>query len=146
MADRYNIDYILKMEPLRDQIISSIGKLFISMVYVNIRDDEARFLNKHVDFFLDLDGEFSATDICRRYRYDYVEEEYRTLVREFLEFDTINERLADKDVISCVYKRYNIGWCRGYIFAVERDADGRIISFIFAIQDIDEDSKTKQAE
>lgn len=145
MEERYSIDYILKMEPLREQIISSIGKLFISMIYVNIKDDEARFLTKHVDFFVDIDGEFSATDICRRYRYDYVEEEYRSMVREFLEFDTLDERFAEKDVLSCEYKRYNIGWCRGYLFTVEKEPNGKIISFIFAIQVID-DEKTKELE
>ncbi|WP_432628146.1 hybrid sensor histidine kinase/response regulator [Brotaphodocola sp.] len=74
----------------------------------------------------------------------WVAAEYRPVIRIFVDFDTIDRRLADKPSISQEYIDCNGNWIRCVLIPVKRDASGRNLQILCAIQEIN-DEKEKLA-
>lgn len=73
-----------------------------------------------------------------------VETEYTELVREFMDLDTIKQRLKDTDVLSCEYRGKQIEWGRIVLAPAKWDKDGRLEKVVFAIQDITEQKSREE--
>lgn len=72
-----------------------------------------------------------------------VKTEYENVIREFMNLDTLEERLKDKKVLSCDYEGKIIGWGRIILAPAKRNEDGHLEKVVFAVQDI---SKQKRLE
>ncbi|MBQ9765912.1 MAG: response regulator [Lachnospiraceae bacterium] len=130
---------MIRTDALKEQIIATISKMYISMVYINLKDNEGFFISKHHDFFTEYKDGFVPNEIIDIYCSEYIEGGYQAQVTEFLDLSSLDERFADKEILSCEYRRLGIGWCRGTLFLQEKDEDGKVASFIFAVQIIDEE-------
>lgn len=72
-----------------------------------------------------------------------VEEEYIEVVREFMNLDTMEQRMKDTNVLSCEYHGKQIEWGRMVLAPAKWNQNGRLERIVFAVQDITE-QKTKE--
>ncbi|MBQ6122259.1 MAG: hypothetical protein IJI59_11030 [Clostridia bacterium] len=74
-----------------------------------------------------------------------VEENYRERMLEFVNTDTLAERLKDRNSVATEFRSLQYGWCSFRFFAMDR-ADGKPLEdVVFAIQDINEEKKEQEA-
>lgn len=72
-----------------------------------------------------------------------VKTEYENVIREFMNLETVEERLKDKKVLYCDYEGKIIEWGRIILAPAKKDADGHLEKVVFAVQDI---TKQKRLE
>ena len=72
-----------------------------------------------------------------------VEEEYAETVREFMNLDTMEQRMKDSNMLSCEYHGKQTGWGRIVLAPAKRNQDGSLEKVVFAVLDITEE-KTRE--
>ena len=73
-----------------------------------------------------------------------VESEYRQAVREFMNLDTMEQRMKDADVLTCEYHGRQIEWGRIVLAPAKRNRYGRLEKVVFAVQDITEQKSREE--
>ena len=64
-------------------------------------------------------------------------------MREFLDINTINERMCFKNVMSMEFKGRTTGWSEAYLIVGNRDADGLVDDVFVATRGINEEKLQK---
>ncbi|MBR4719267.1 MAG: response regulator [Lachnospiraceae bacterium] len=72
-----------------------------------------------------------------------VKEEFRDSLHEFIDFDTLDERLAMTNTTIVEFIRDDGLWCRGRFVASERTPEGRLSHVLCLIEDIDEEKRKR---
>lgn len=73
-----------------------------------------------------------------------VEAEYVNVIREFMNPDTMENRMRDMNVLSREYHGKNIEWGRIVLAPAKRNQDGGLERVVFAVQDITEQKKREE--
>ncbi len=73
-----------------------------------------------------------------------VEKEYVEPVRQFMELDTMEQRMKDKNVLSFEYQGKQIEWGRIVLAPAKWDQSGRLEKVVFAVQDITEQKSREE--
>lgn len=71
--------------------------------------------------------------------------EYADLMSEFLDLDTVDDRLKEKQVITCEFKGVTTDWSQAYIIAGERDDHGELKNIFFAFRTIHDEKEKEEA-
>lgn len=66
---------------------------------------------------------------------------YRQLILDFIDFETLDERMRGKITISQEFIGNVSGWCRARFIAVEYDDNGKLKKVLFTIEVIDEEKR-----
>lgn len=124
--------------------LSNLSRVFYAVFYVHLNDDTyqeitADVLNKAEKPEL-LRNARAVLDAVRSWR---VQSKYLDQVKAFMNLDTIQERLKDRDYVSIQYEDIEIGWVEAYLIAGTRDADGKPQYIFWAVKSI---AETKQIE
>ena len=67
-------------------------------------------------------------------------------LREFINFSTVNERMKEKDVITCEYIGMTFGWCQLYMIAGDRDEGASIKTLFIASRTIHEEKQREEKQ
>lgn len=73
-----------------------------------------------------------------------VEAEYVNAIREFMNLDTMENRMRDMNALSREYHGKNIEWGRIVLAPAKRNRDGGLERVVFAVQDITEQKKREE--
>ena len=74
----------------------------------------------------------------------WLEEGMRPYLKEFLDFSTLNARLADRNALTAEFiDRENI-WYRGRIICAERRPDGTVTRILWGAESIDEEKRQRE--
>lgn len=68
----------------------------------------------------------------------------RSDMLEFVDFSTLNERMANSDTISMEYLNHESKWYRARFIASERKEDGSLKSVIYAAEEIDKEKRSRE--
>ncbi len=74
-----------------------------------------------------------------------VRPEYAELMSEFLNLDTVDDRLREKQVITCEFKGVTTDWSQAYIIAGERDDHGKLKNIFFTFRTIHDEKEKEEA-
>ena len=72
-------------------------------------------------------------------------EDYKEIVLDFINLDTVGERLKNRNSIACDYKDINDIWHRIRIFAMDHMEDEKLDKIILAIQEINEEKLEEES-
>ncbi|MGN1083694.1 MAG: diguanylate cyclase domain-containing protein [Lachnospiraceae bacterium] len=73
-----------------------------------------------------------------------VAEEYVEAIHEFMNLDTMEQRMKDTDVLTCEYHGKQIGWGRIVLAPAKWNQDGGLEKVVFAVQDITEQKSREE--
>lgn len=130
---------------------SVLSQIYISMNYINVQthqfhviktpDEVTEFLKKEQeeDPFATI-GETFKEHIEKIFR-KFCSKEYMETELEFLNLDTVEERLKGKTSIVSEYYGNIYGWCRDRFIPIDYDADGNLLHVLCCIECIDEQKK-----
>jgi len=123
----------------------ALASIFASMFRVDLVNDTYSVIVSTSD----VSNSIRKYSTCYSEAYLQVIEEtcathFQNSLLEFLNPQTIDERLKDKNFISIEFVSKNYGWCNGIIIKEETNND-KITSFIFAIEIIDLDKQREKA-
>ena len=74
-----------------------------------------------------------------------VEENYRERMLEFVNTDTLAERLKDRNSVAIEFRSQQYGWCAFRFFAMDRTEGKPLEDVVFAVQNINEEKKEQEA-
>ena len=125
----------------RTSIIGAISKIFSEMYYINLQDNTIQKIASDDLMQKEQNEEKDARTVLRELADTQVVGAFRPIVRNFMDFDTMDMRLGDRGIISQEYVDNKGDWIRSSIMPSERDEQGRNISVVCVCRPITAEKK-----
>ena len=123
----------------RTEIISAIATLYVTIVYANVKERTYELLEGYdlVQKILGQKGKID--DVMERLPAAFAALEWREKYREFLDFDTLTERLSNTNSVSIEFMGANREWRLCRFIVKSRDAQGNVEDVLYVARDITEE-------
>lgn len=128
-----------KAKPYEDKekIFDAMSKFYLYIYSCNLDTEiyqEVYNASTHVHAILGETGNINIAikDLCRM----LVKPEYVSSVVDFIDLNTMRQRLQNKKYIAQQFEGSYTGWLEGVVFPCEISEDGTILQVIFAVRDI----------
>ena len=132
-------------EEQRSAIIAALGNAFTGY-YLNLEKKTCqKIISPDNPNFL-LGAELDAPETLSHLAEEMAEPSHQSLMRIFLDVDTMGERLGDKIVIVQEFADCQGGWVRCSIFPVERDGEGRNRSVLCTLRSVTAERKEAESQ
>ena len=123
----------------RSEIISTIATLYVTIIHANIKKRTYELLKGH-DFVQKILGQKGKIDdIMEQLPTAFATMEGREKYREFLNFDTLTERLRNTNYVSTEFVSINGGWRLSRFIVKSRDTQGNVVDVLYVVRDITEE-------
>ncbi len=129
-------DARLRGEREHAEVVNSLATIYSTIFSVDIADHRYRVLTS-----VPLMGEVAEPsgnfdDVRDKVLESFIDQEYRESMREFLDFNTLTERLKYVNTITTEYKAPDGRWMQSRIIVKKRDADGTAKEVLYVAHDI----------
>ena len=123
----------------RTEIVSAIATLYITIIYANVKERTYELLEGYdlVQKILGQKGKID--DVMERISTAFAALEGREKYREFLDFDTLAERLRNTNSVSIEFMGVNGEWRLSRFIVKSRDAQGNVVDVLYVARDITEE-------
>ena len=123
----------------RSEIISTIATLYVTIIHANVKERTYELLKGHdlVQKILGQKGKID--DVMERLPTAFAAMEGREKYREFLDFDTLAERLRNTNSVSIEFMGVNGGWRLSRFIVKSRDTQGNVVDVLYVVRDITEE-------
>lgn len=123
----------------RSEIISAIATLYVTIVHANVKERTYELLKGHdlVQKILGQKGKID--DVMERLPTTFAAMEGREQYREFLNFDTLTERLRNTNFVSIEFMGTNGKWRLSRFIVKSRDTQGNVVDVLYVVRDITEE-------
>lgn len=125
---------ILEAEKQHTSIIGALSNVFYGMYFIDLEEKtlrEIRFLNNAQHM---LGEKQDAAAMLAQLIGERVDSSYVPLMQNFMDVDTIDDRLGQKAIIIQEFSAKQGGWTRCSFFPVERDEAGKIRTVLCALR------------
>lgn len=123
----------------RSEIISAIATLYVTIVHVNVKERTYELLKGH-DLVQKIFGQKGKIDdVMERLPTTFAAKEWREQYREFLDFDTLAERLRNTNFVSNEFMNINGEWRMSRFIVKSRDTQGNVVDVLYVVRDITEE-------
>lgn len=122
----------------------SLRSIYNAIAYVNLKERSSRIVILDKAYNGVLSTKMQWYTIARMYVDRLIRPQYHDAFLEFMNLDTMNERIGSKTYISMEYEDSVVGWIRGFLIPSSRDEEGNIVSVLFASQAIGEEKSTME--
>ena len=130
---------LLMRQTKRSEIISTIATLYVTIIHANIKERTYELLKGH-DFVQKILGQKGKIDdVMERLPTAFAAMEGREKFREFLNFDTLTERLRNTNYVSTEFVSINGGWRLSRFIVKSRDTQGNVVDVLYVVRDITEE-------
>ncbi len=140
-ASAFVVNDICKRETVEERIIKSISKIYASMHLLNIPEDTQKELNSNKTIRRFLCKPENASAGMKTAMSEFADKDFLSGILSFVDFSTLNGRMADTNVISYEFLSSDGHWCRANFIVVSRADDNSLIHVIYAIQYIDREKR-----
>lgn len=131
---------------LNNDAILALSKLYYASYFFDLKDDTFSELYSDVLKVHNTIGEQgNLRETMRLMSEQLVRPGYEEKIAEFTDIDTLDERLKNKEFITCEYEGIVSGWSEAIFVVVDREADGSVHHVLFLIRTINE-NKRKEFE
>lgn len=135
-------DEIMINDSLRDKYtLAALSEIYISLHIVDLQEDKLYPLKSNRFIEMWSEGFESCRDKFRNVMDNITSEEHLGLIRDFIDFSTLEERMKGKRYISEVFYGKVNGWCKARFIRTEGNADDSLRYALFAVECIDEEKK-----
>ena len=123
----------------RTEIISAIATLYITIIYANVKERTYELLEGYdlVEKILGQKGKID--DVMESIPTAFAALEGREKYREFLDFDTLAERLRNTNSVSIEFMGVDGEWRLSRFIVKSRDAQGNVVDVLYVARDITEE-------
>ena len=124
------------------QLLVSAASIYVSMHAIDLKNDTLITLNsaQHIDDIVG-DRNTGVAEILSGAMRKLTDEQYVDAMMQFIDFDTLDERMKGKRTITLEFLGTKSGWCRARFIAVEYDENGRLSRVLWAVENIDAEKR-----
>lgn len=123
----------------QSQIINSLNGIYYAIYYIEIADGSFHRVSSNARMNKLLGAMGDAHEAVNQTVEFLVREEYKQGLREFLDFTTVNQRIAGRKILTHDFEGIYTGPSRVLLIPVDRDADGTVHSMLYALRQLDEE-------
>ena len=125
--------------------LATVAGINVGMFKMNLKEDAFEEISCKSDDLREMIGgkRTDARTTLRNLIGFLVDERSRADMYEFADMETLNERMADTDILTTEFMNHINMWCRGRFLAAERDDKGNLVSVIWMIEYIDEEKRKR---
>lgn len=128
----------------RLSIIQSLSKVYFASFYIDLTNNSFNKLNSN-DVITDVLGTSGNAQEALYHICDgLVHYQTADALRKFVDLKTVDDRMREKEVITCEYIDKKTGWSQLYFIACDRDKNGRLKTLLVTIRNIDEEKMYEQ--
>ncbi len=125
--------------------IRAISDIYTNMELIDLKNGKVKPIRESIVYKDVFNSSHDFTnDRIEEMAEHLAAESSRSMLIQFLDFNTIHERIGNLKTISHEYLDMNGEWNRMHFIVVERENDGSIRKLLWAIQSIDEDKKRQE--
>ena len=121
------------------RIIEALGQAFSTILLVDIADNKIEMISAPSYFSDELQGTGPADATLNRWAETYVTPAFAEKHKQFLDFSTVQERMAGNSHIDFNYQMKNGTWCQVMMLPKRVNGSGTIESVLLATRDISEE-------
>ncbi len=140
-----DLNNTLKEERKQQAIIGSLASIYSYSYYINLSTMQYKMLRRADRYASMLPDTGSILQAVKIYEEQLVWPSFKSEMSEFLNPDTLADRLKGVDSLSMEYQRSDSKWCRGTFVASEWDNSDNVTSVVYAIQIIEGEKQKEQA-
>jgi len=126
-----------------NNIIQSMGKIYFSTYYIDLENDSFEELSSKNNIRSEIGNVGRAQESLYIMCDKLIHPDYAEKIREFVDLSTINERLKNKDFVTCDYIGATSGWSQMYLIAGDRD-ENRNLRHVFSATRIIHEEKERE--
>ncbi|MDO4197827.1 MAG: response regulator [Erysipelotrichaceae bacterium] len=126
-------------------IFKAMTDIYYAIVLLDLQENTFEVLKGNVAMDALLGKKGMATDALNGMVQKLVIDEDRNNLSAFNEYESLADRLADKDIISCDFTGVASGPSRASIYPVERNEEGKVTKVIYCAGTVNEDTGKKNS-
>lgn len=135
------VNDLQKRMTVEQKMIGAIANIYLSMHLLNLVEDTQKEFQTNALIKRFVNEPEHASRQMKWAVAALTEKDFVNEMMEFTKLETLAERLTDVDSISHEFRSVDDHWCRANFITVSRDAAGKVIQVIFAIQYIDKQKR-----
>lgn len=121
---------------------ASAASIYISMHVINLKDDTFKEISSLEHIHNMVNGDYHhCREVLSHVMTELTDEQHLEGVLEFINLDTLEERMGDSKTITCEFLGKKSGWCRARFIVVDYDENHHLYHVIWAVESIDEEKK-----
>ena len=128
-------------EKEHSEIISALSTIYTTIVEVNVPKKSYEIINGVYISQANTERKGFIKDAIDTFLMKSVSEDMREEMKEFLDFDTLSERLKDLNTIMFEFKNLDGRWFQGRFIVKTRDENGNLIEVLYASRDFTDEKK-----
>ena len=129
-----------------NQQLESIAHIYVSMHDIDLSNNTYSEISNNAETLIKLLG--NSRNNAKETLYSIMEvmtaERSQKIVLDFINFDTLDERLSNTDTITVEFIDKDDIWCRGRFVASERDEDGHLVRVLWMVEIIDDEKRQQE--
>ena len=139
------LEAALSSANLKNEVISAVSTLFLQIYVVDLTAERYDRVNTEGVKYSMVERGGHISEMADIGINRLASPEYHDVMAEFLDFDTLADRLADKNSVYTEMKGFNGKWYSVNFIVQSRDENGKVTRVLYVVSDIN-DRKTKELE
>lgn len=139
------LEAALSSANLKNEVISAVSTLFLQIYAVDLTAKRYDRVNTDGVKYSMVERGGHISEMADIGINRLASPEYHDVMAEFLDFDTLADRLADKNSVYTEMKGFNGKWYSVNFIVQSRDENGKVTRVLYVVSDIN-DRKTKELE
>ncbi len=135
----------LRQSQKRLRIINALGTAYSSIVLFHLNSGTAETIKESDDDIVS-EEQLVIKDKQQEYVNECMEESYREEFLQFIDMDTVVQRLEGKQSLTCTSKMCNGKWTLSVIVPQRYDRDGNLIAVLLANRDVTQEKKKEREQ
>ena len=123
------------------KVTQSLGSIYEFIYYLNLKDDTFSVISDQSSIRQFMTEESFANQKLMTAVRALISEGDWNIVREFLDFGTLDRRMEDREIVSMEFLSAEQIWYRASFISAYRGRDGSLVQVLFVIQLIDEEKR-----
>ena len=124
---------------VKEKIIDAMASTYYMICHLNIPEDSYCVLMETDEEYKNALKKSKASEMIEELCDNFVKEPYQGGIKEFLDFDTIDERLSYLNYATYEYESKKQGFLRVFIIKLGSDENGKVTDVLLLNQKIDEE-------
>jgi len=139
------LEKLLISETINNFVISSVARMYISIIYIDLSNLSFIAMEHSKSTVTDVIGmKGNLNDKKEEIFQKLIASSYNDIMKAFLDFDTLQERMKDKQVISCEFLGAISGWCEGQMIVANRNSENQITHVIWTVRSANKEKELQR--
>jgi signal transduction histidine kinase/DNA-binding response OmpR family regulator len=145
-SEKNERDTALETIDKMNEQISSVASIYFRMADLNFENDTVQMIRTQMQegqgTFIDgiIDGAYAY---IKNVMENFVEDSSRQTMLDFIDYNTLNDRLKNTNTITEEFISKKIGWCRARYIVSKRKEDGTVAHALWLVEIIDEEKRRR---